>query len=96
MSSQYDSFLYSKYLSQIKNCHTRSAGFVIQPNGEKYDASIKVYRDTLATMAYAEEKGITTRMAEGIKKDGKKCKNYSFPFCSFKQKQILIIVIFLL
>ena len=35
---------------------------------EKYDASIKVYRDTLATMAYAEEKGIATGMAEGLEK----------------------------
>ena len=32
---------------------------------EKYDESIKVYRDTLATMAYAEEKGIEKGIEKG-------------------------------
>lgn len=32
---------------------------------EKYDESIKVYRDNLATMAYAEEKGIAEGLTKG-------------------------------
>lgn len=32
---------------------------------EKYDESIKVYRDTLATMSYAEQKGRAEGRAEG-------------------------------
>lgn len=32
---------------------------------EKYDESIKVYRDTLATMSYAEQKGREEGRAEG-------------------------------
>lgn len=33
---------------------------------EKYDASIKVYRDNLATMAYATEKGLAEGRAKGL------------------------------
>ena len=39
---------------------------------EKYDASIKVYRDTLATMEYAEVKGLEKGRAEGIAEGEKK------------------------
>lgn len=33
---------------------------------EKYDESIKVYRDNLATMTYATEKGLADGRAEGL------------------------------
>jgi predicted transposase/invertase (TIGR01784 family) len=41
----------------------------------KYDESIKVYRDNLAVMAYAENKGRTEGRAEGLKETARNLKH---------------------